>query len=89
MTTHCYTTGESFQDSADSLFQQRQSTISHAEMKDHLKRARDLRAQAFHDVARGLLTALRGIGAKARQSSNDLRHSTLLRAPGSGNCLNC
>ena len=89
MTTRSYTTGETFQHAASGFYQPRQGSISDAEMKVYLKRARDLRAQAFHDAARGLLTAIHGIGAKARQSSSDLRHSTLLRAPGSGNCLNC
>ena len=89
MTTRSYTTGKTFQRTAGGFCEPRRGSISDTEMKVYLKRARDLRAQAFHDAARGLLTALRGIGAKARQSSNDLRHSTLLRAPGSGNCLNC
>ena len=69
----------------------RRGGISDAEIKRHLRRARELRAQAFHeafhDAARSLARGLGRIWAGLGRRLDGLRHTALWRAPGSGNCL--
>lgn len=74
---------------AGEIFAPRQGNISDAEVRHYIRKARNLRAQAFHDVARGLVAAIRSMPVWARSAASELRHNSLWRAPGSGNCLNC
>jgi len=67
----------------------RQGNISDAETKYYIRKARNLRAQAFHDVARALLRGVGQIAGRGRRAGEQLRHNAIWRAPGSGNCLNC
>ena len=74
---------------ADAGYEPRQGNISNAEVRYYIRRARNLRAQAFHDVGHALAQGLFGLWQRARQAGGGLRHSCLWRVPGSGNCLNC
>ena len=73
----------------------RRGGISDAEIKRHLRRAHELRAQAFHEafhdaarsLARGLGRIWAGLGRGLSRRLDGLRHTALWRAPGSGNCL--
>ena len=63
--------------------------ISDAERKFYLRRARRLRAEAFHETAAGLRRGLLRLGEPFRYALAALQHNKVWRAPGSGNCLNC